>query len=217
MPLIVLEGVDGSGKSTQFELLCRRLADEGTAFHRVVFPRYSERSSALLRMYLDGEFGDDPMDVNAYAASTFYAVDRFASFRMDWKKAYENGGLILCERYTTANAIHQGSKLEDKEGFFRWLDEFEYRLLELPRPDLTIYLEVSLELSLKHLDERAAATGAAGDIHEGDREYIRKCVETGKSAAAYYGWSVVNCGDGGTMREPEAIHEEIYRLIKENI
>ena len=211
--LIVLEGIDGSGKSTQFERLCLRLSEDGTDFHRIVFPRYSESSSALLRMYLDGEFGSDPMAVNAYAASTFYAVDRYASYNMDWKDSYKSGSLILCDRYTTANAIHQGSKQNDKPSFFRWLDEFEYNLLELPRPDLVLYLDTGLELALKHLEERAAATGIATDIHEGDRAYLEKCSLTGKSAAEFYGWSVIDCTDNGKMRGIEDIHEEIYKLV----
>ena len=142
--LIVIEGTDGSGKSTQFRLLTERLSQEGKKFQRLVFPQYAEPSSALIRMYLGGEFGTNPSDVNAYAASAFYAVDRYASYKKVWGKWYEEGGLVVSDRYTTSNAVHQASKEpEDQQGtFLNWLYEFEYGKLGLPRPDLTIYLDV---------------------------------------------------------------------------
>ena len=126
--LIVFEGVDGSGKSTQYKMLCKKLTDRGIPFRNLVFPRYSEPSSALIRMYLAGEFGDKPGDVNAYAASAFFAVDRYASFVQDWREYYRSGGLIVTDRYTTSNAVHQAGKLppEERGEFLRWLSEFEY-------------------------------------------------------------------------------------------
>ena len=142
--LIVFEGTDGSGKSTQFRLLCRRMEEEGHPFHRLVFPRYDQPSSALIRMYLAGEFGSRPEDVNAYAASSFYAVDRYASWKQDWGSCYRKGGLVLSDRYTTSNAVHQACKLPEGEweAFFRWLDDFEHGKLGLPRPDLVLYLDM---------------------------------------------------------------------------
>ena len=142
--LIVFEGTDGSGKSTQFKLLCDRLQSQKTQFRRLVFPQYSEPSSALLRMYLGGEFGSHPSDVNAYAASTFYAVDRYAAWKKVWGSDYEAGELILSDRYTTSNAVHQGGKLPDAEqpAFFDWLSDFEYCKLGLPQPDVVIYLDI---------------------------------------------------------------------------
>ena len=135
--LIVIEGTDGSGKSTQFARLCQRAEAAGIPFQRLVFPQYQEESSALVRMYLGGEFGKHPEDVNAYAASSFYAVDRYASWKKVWQRWYERGGLVLTDRYTTSNAVHQGSKLPDEEKgpFFRWLADFEYRRLGLPEPE----------------------------------------------------------------------------------
>ena len=123
--LIVLEGIDGSGKSSQYRRICARMEKDGIDYNHIVFPRYDKDSSALIRMYLSGQFGTHPDDVNAYTASTFYAVDRFASFREDWGKIYNNGGLIISDRYTTSNAVHQGSKLSDEElpAFFRWLSD----------------------------------------------------------------------------------------------
>ena len=135
--LIVIEGTDGSGKSTQFKLLSQRLEQEGHCFRHLVFPRYQEESSALIRMYLGGAFGSNPSDVNAYAASAFYAVDRYASYKQDWQQWYDQGGLIVSDRYTTSNAVHQASKEpEEKQGaFLKWLYEFEYDQLGLPAPD----------------------------------------------------------------------------------
>ena len=154
--LIVLEGIDGSGKSAQYRRLSARFEQEGIAFHSIVFPRYDKDSSALIRMYLSGEFGDNPNDVNAYAASTFFAVDRYASYRTDWGNIYENGGLIFSDRYTTSNAVHQGCKLPESElpQFFDWLYDLEYGKLGLPRPDLVIYLDVDIETSLSRMEHR---------------------------------------------------------------
>ena len=148
--LIVFEGIDGSGKSTQFKLLTERLEKDGLPFRKLVFPRYKESSSSLLRSYLAGEFGSKPNDVNAFAASTFFFVDRFASYKTDWGEFYNNGGLIICDRYTTSNAIHQGSKLPENElnAFLDWLYDFEFRLMELPRPDVVLYMNIDLETSL---------------------------------------------------------------------
>ncbi|MBR1497286.1 MAG: thymidylate kinase [Oscillospiraceae bacterium] len=204
--LIVLEGIDGSGKSTQYGLLVRRLEMEGREFRRVGFPRYDCSSSALVRAYLAGDFGSAPGDVNPYAASTFYAVDRYASFRTDWGRFYDGGGLVLCDRWTTSNACHQGAKLpaEQRGPFLDWLAEFEYGLLGLPRPDRVIYLDVAIKDAVDRLERRGGE-----DIHERDRDYLAACLDAGRFAAAHYGWIVVSAGD----RTPEAIHGDIYRAV----
>jgi len=213
--LIVIEGTDGSGKSTQFRLLTKRVEQEGHAFQKLVFPQYSEPSSALIRMYLGGEFGSKPSDVNAYAASAFYAVDRYASYKKVWGHWYENGGLVLSDRYTTSNAVHQASKVPDdnREAFLHWLYAFEYDQLGLPRPDLTIYLDVPTDFTEKMLRSREAATDTHADIHEQDMAYLATCRRTGRAAAAYYGWTVIECVRDGKMRTIEDIHEEIYRHV----
>ena len=210
--LIVIEGTDGSGKSTQFALMSQRLADEGRQFRHIVFPRYSEPSSALIRMYLGGEFGSSPADVNAYAASAFYAVDRFASYKQDWGRWYEDGGLVLSDRYTTSNAVHQSSKVPKAERpeFLKWLYEFEYDKLQLPRPDLTIYLDVPTSYTETLLRSREAATNTKADIHEKDMNYLATCRTAGKAAAEFYGWTVIECVRDGAMRSIEDIHNEIY-------
>ena len=213
--LIVIEGTDGSGKSTQFRLLTDRLEAEQVKFQKLVFPQYSEPSSALIRMYLGGEFGSKPEDVNAYAASAFYSVDRYASYRKVWGKWYENGGLVVSDRYTTSNAVHQTSKEpEDKrEDFLNWLYDFEYGKLVLPRPDLVIYLDVPTDFTEKMLRHRETETNTHADIHEQDTQYLATCRRMGRAAAAHYGWTVIRCVRDGAMRSMEDIHEEIYRHV----
>ena len=214
--LIVFEGTDGSGKSTQFKRLTERLSAEGYDFRKLVFPQYEEPSSALIRMYLGGEFGDNPKDVNAYAASAFYAVDRYASYKKVWGQWYDRGGLALSDRYTTSNAVHQASKEPEqtRPEFLRWLYEFEYDKLGLPRPDLTIYLDVPTQFTEKMMRSREAALGTHADIHEKDLSYLATCRETGRQAAAFYGWTVIQCVRDGQMRSIEDIHQEIYCLVK---
>ena len=214
--LIVIEGTDGSGKSTQFRLLTEAVAGAGYEFRKLVFPQYQEESSALIRMYLGGQFGDKPSDVNAYAASAFYAVDRYASYKKVWGEWYEQGGLVLSDRYTTSNAVHQASKEPgEKQGeFLRWLYEFEYDKLGLPRPDLTIYLDVPTEYTEKLMRGREAATGTRADIHEQDLAYLATCRRMGRAAAEYYGWTVIHCVRDGEMRSIEDIHEAIYSHVK---
>ena len=213
--LIVIEGTDGSGKSTQFRLLTQRLEAEHRSFQKLVFPQYSEPSSALIRMYLGGEFGGSPADVNAYAASAFYAVDRFASYKQDWGQWYEQGGLVLSDRYTTSNAVHQASKEqgEKQQAFLKWLYEFEYDKLGLPRPDLVIYLDVPTDFTEKLLRGREAATNTSADIHEKDMSYLATCRETGRAAAKFYNWTVIDCVRDGAMRSIEDIHDEIYAHV----
>lgn len=213
--LIVIEGTDGSGKSTQFRLLTDRLEAEQVKFQKLVFPQYSEPSSALIRMYLGGEFGKSPSDVNAYAASAFYSVDRYASYRKVWGKWYEEGGLVVSDRYTTSNAVHQASKEpEDKrEDFLNWLYDFEYDKLGLPRPDLVIYLDVPTDFTEKMLRHRESETNTQADIHEQDMQYLATCRRMGRAAAEHYGWTVIRCVRDGAMRSMEDIHEEIYRHV----
>ena len=213
--LIVIEGTDGSGKSTQFRLLTDRLESEQVKFQKLVFPQYSEPSSALIRMYLGGEFGKSPSDVNAYAASAFYSVDRYASYRKVWGKWYEEGGLVVSDRYTTSNAVHQASKEpEDKrEDFLNWLYDFEYDKLGLPRPDLVIYLDVPTDFTEKMLRHRETETHTQADIHEQDMQYLATCRRMGRAAAEHYGWTVIRCVRNGAMRSMEDIHEEIYRHV----
>lgn len=215
--LIVLEGVDGSGKSTQFKMLTESLKERGREFRTVTFPRYGESSSALLRSYLNGEFGSDPMDVNAYAASTFFFVDRFASYKTDWGDYHASGGVVLCDRYTTSNAIHQGAKLPESEktGFFDWLYNFEFETMELPRPDAVLYMDIDIDTCLAQLKNRQQSGGAAADIHEAHVGYLADCLNTGSAAADRLGWHRVRCLENGKMRSMDDIHGEILKYVEE--
>jgi len=214
--LIVLEGIDGSGKSSQYRRLCARMENDGIAYNHIVFPRYDKDSSALIRLYLAGEFGSRPEDVNAYTASTFYAVDRFAAYKDDWGKIYEEGGIIVSDRYTTSNAVHQGCKLSDEElpEFFNWLSDLEYVKMGLPKPDLVIYLDVDIETSLSRMKHRQDSTNTKADIHEKDVEYLKRCLHTAEKAADYYGWKRIPFMKDGLEREVDEKNDEIYELIK---
>lgn len=213
--LIVLEGTDGSGKSTQLALLCEALQQRGIPFRKLEFPRYQEESSALLRLYLSGAFGSKPGDVNAYAASSFYAVDRYASYKQDWGSYYEAGGLLVAGRYTTSNAIHQTSKLppEERQDFLDWLYHFEYDLLGLPRPTRVLYLDLPTELSEQMMRQREAATHTHADIHEQDENYLRRCREGADFVIGYDGWCKILCAENGVVRSREDIHAEVMEKI----
>lgn len=213
--LIVLEGIDGSGKSAQYRRLCARMEKDGIDYTHIVFPRYDKPSSALIRMYLEGQFGQNPNDVNAYTASAFFAVDRFASYREEWGRRYQEGGLILSDRYTTSNAVHQGSKLPDDElpDFFRWLADLEYGKMGLPRPDLVIYLDVNIELSLARMKRRQEKNHTHADIHEQDEAYLRRCLSVADRAADFYGWTRIPYLKDGAERDVDEKNAEIYRLL----
>lgn len=215
--LIVLEGTDGSGKTTQAHLLCRWLRERGTPYQEIDFPRYGNPFAEPAKLYLDGALGKNPGDVNAYAASTLYAVDRFASYRQDWGVFYEGGGLIVANRYTTSNAVHQASKLPagEREAYLAWLFDLEYGRLGLPKPDLVVYLDLPTELSRGMMRRRESETGVQADIHEQDDAYLRRCRESAREIAARCGWRVVNCAKGGAPRPPEDIHKEIREIVEE--
>ena len=213
--LIVFEGTDGSGKATQSRLLCERLARENIPYQHINFPRYGKPSAAMVQEYLDGNLGKHPGDVNAYAASLFYAMDRYASYKQDWGPFYEAGGLVVADRYTTSNAVHQASKLlpGERKDFLRWLFDTEYRLMGLPEPDLVLYLDMPTEITEKMMRQREAATGTHADIHEADTQYLSASRRMGRSAAEYYGWTLISCVEKGKMRSIQDIHEEIYRYV----
>lgn len=215
--LIVLEGTDGSGKATQCKALSEALCELGYQPYQIDFPRYSEESSALIRQYLRGDFGSNPDDVNAYAASTFYAVDRYASFKQDWGELYENEGLILADRYTTSNAVHQGSKLEGEErtAYFNWLFDFEYRMMGLPAPDLVIYLDVPVEVTEQNMRSRELNTNTTADIHEKDNDYLNRCRIAASEAADLFHWKRIACTADGHMRSIEDIHRDVLSAVKE--
>ncbi len=211
--LIILEAGDASGKETQTRLLYERLLAERRDVTRVSFPDYGSDSSALVRMYLRGDFGAQAADVDAYAASAFFAVDRYASFHTKWGEAYRRGGVILSDRYVTSNIAHQAVKFSDeaeRNEYLRWLDDFEYARLGLPRPDLVVFLDMPPEASDRLLAARAKETGEA-DIHEQDRTYLHRVHAAYAEAAEKFGWARVSCGEGATPRAPEEIAADVYK------
>ena len=212
--LFVIEGTDGSGKSTQFKMVCENLEKQGIPFRKIVFPRYTQQSSALIRMYLGGEFGTSPDAVNPYAASTFFAVDRYASFKTDWEQDYLAGVPIICDRYTTSNAVHQAAKLPEGEvdGFLNWLFDYEYRLLGIPAPTKVFFLDMPAELTFDLLKKRQ---GDSGDIHELDHEYLMRCRKNANSVCDKLDWHRISCAQKGRLRTPEEINADIMKIILE--
>ncbi len=212
--LIVFEGTDGSGKATQARLLFQRMTKRGLACREIDFPRYGNPFAVPVDRYLHGALGNRPGDVNAYASSTFFAVDRFASYKEDWGGFYEAGGILVANRYTTSNAVHQAPKLPEAERreYLDWLFDLEYHRLGLPVPDLVLYLDMPSAVSEKMLRHREASTGSAADIHEQDGGYLRRCRETAREIVRQYGWTVVDCAAGDAPRSPEDIHRQVAAI-----
>ena len=196
--LIVFEGTDGSGKATQSRLLCEHLQRENIPYKNITFPQYGKPSAAMVQEYLDGNLGRRPGDVNAYAASLMFSMDRYASYKQDWGAFYEAGGLVIADRYTTSNAVHQVSKLppEERTVFLNWLFELEYGITE------------------KMMRSREAATGTHADIHEQDEAYLRSCREAAREIVKDCGWTVIHCAKGDAPRTVEDIHNEVYKTVK---
>ena len=215
--LIVLDGLDGCGKSTQFQELQQLLRSEGKPVKAISFPMYDKPSAALVKMYLQGDFSSTPGGVNAYAASTFYATDRYANYKLDWEQNYRSGEWVLASRYTTSNAIHQMSKLppEQWDDYLRWLEDYEYNKLELPRPDLVLFLSLPLALSQKLLSKRYDGDAAKKDIHEADLAYLEQCSRAAAYAGAKLGWQFVEVSDGEHLYPIEQIRDNLYQRIQE--
>lgn len=207
--IMVIDGLDGCGKSTQLDLLNQALLKEGTAYRQISFPDYEQPSSALVKMYLGGELGGSPSAVNAYAASSFYAVDRYASYKCFWQDDYKNGVPIVAARYTTSNAIHQMTKCpeSDWDAYLEWLEDYEYNLLGLPRPNKVIFLDMPLEVSQKLLEKRYDGDCEKKDIHERDTTYLVNCRKAALYAAEKLGWIVVPCSKDGEPLPMEEIHQ----------
>lgn len=215
--LIVIEAGDGSGKATQAGKLHGRLRDEGYRVRKVDYPNYQSDSAALIKMYLRGDFGADPGAVNPYAASAFYAVDRLASFMTDWREFYSSGGVIIADRYTTSNMIHQAAKVESPEErnvYLDWLWDFEFVKCGLPVPDCVIFLDMPPDASAQLMQDRPNKAGTAEkDIHERNRAYLESCYRISLEVAERYQWSKVACCQDGRLRTIEDIHQQIYQTI----
>ena len=217
--LIVMEGLDGSGKATQTGLLCQYLESRGRRVRHIEFPDYREPSSALVKMYLNKEFGSNPGDVNAYAASSFYAVDRYASFWRFWRKDYLSGATIVADRYTTSNAVYQMEKTprEDWNKYLAWLQDYEYGKLQLPRPDLVLFLDMPTEISQRLLSGRYAGDERKKDLHESNVEFLTRCRRTALYAAEAMGWHTVSCSQEGAPRKIEDIQRDIREIVSQKL
>mgnify|MGYP000916165368 FL=1 len=220
--LVIIEGVDSSGKATHAKMLYERLLKENKEVKKVEFPNYSSDSSALVKMYLNGEFGNKPEDVNPYAASVFFAIDRFASYKTLWKDFYENGGIVVSDRYTMSNMIHQAAKIKDadeKKAFLDWLWDLEFIKLGIPVPDCVIFLDMPPESALSLMKNRKnKITGLSQkDIHERNIEYLKKSYKNACEVARLYGWNHVCCVKDGIIRSIDDIHKEIYSIVRQVI
>lgn len=214
--LMVIDGLDGCGKSTQLELLNTALSDRHIEYKQISFPDYAQPSSALVKMYLGGELGGSASAVNAYAASSFYAVDRYASYTRFWRADYEADKPIVAARYVTSNAIHQMTKLDRSEwdGYLEWLSDYEYNKLGLPKPNCVVFLDMPIEVSQRLLENRYHGDNTQKDIHERDIQYLLNCREAALFAARKQGWHVIACSDGNAPLPMEAIHQQILTLFE---
>lgn len=217
--LIIMEGLDGSGKSTQTDLLEKYLIDNNVSYKKIKLPDYDSPSSTLVNMYLGGEFGKNADDVNAYAAGAFYAVDRFASFKLNWKKDYDNGTLILADRYATSNSIYQMEKIEEGkwDEYLEWSEDFEYNKIGIPKPDLVIYLDMPVEISQKLMTSRYNGDEGKKDVHEANVEFLNKCRKSALYTAKKQGWVVIPCSDGENPLSIDDIHNKIINVVKEEL
>ncbi len=215
--LIIIEAGDGCGKATQTAKLYERLTAEGYPVKKVEFPDYASPSSALIKMYLGGQFGTQPDAVNAYAASAFFAVDRFASYKTSWGEWYRQGGIILADRYTTSNMVHQAVKIADesaKDSFLDWLWDLEFVKFGLPVPNQVLFLDVPPDLSSRLLAERSVKAGGEPDIHERDMDYLARCYHSYRLLAARYGWQSIDCVSSDGLKSVDQIHQAIYHSVK---
>jgi len=217
--LIAIDGVDASGKETQTELLYQRLVKEGYKVRRVSFPAYDRDSSVLVKEYLSGKYGTKPEDVNAYAASLLFAVDRFSSYRTDWENDYKNGTIILADRYVTSNMIHQAGKLADKNEkpeFINWLYDIEYEKLGIPKPDAVVFLDMPTDFAVQLMANRnnKISGEAEKDIHENNKEYLEKSYRNAVEIAEMSAWNRVRCVENDTILSIEEIHEKVYNSVK---
>ena len=213
--LIVIEGLDGSGKSTQEKILEGRLKNDKVDFSYIKLPNYDDEACILVKQYLAGRFGSRPGDVNAYAASSFYAVDRYVSYNCYWKQDYLSGKVILADRYTTSNAYHQLTKTDKSEwdSYLAWLEDFEYVKLGIPRPDKVIYLDMPVEVSQKLMTGRYSGDESKKDIHEKDTDYLSQCRVAADYACKKLGWERIECAADGEPLSPEEIAEKVYAAV----
>ena len=218
--IIVIDGTDGCGKQTQSKALFERLTALGLPVRLQSFPNYDSPSTGPVKMYLGGEFGDDK-SMDAYQASVLYAVDRLCTYTQDLKNFYENGGIIVMDRYVQANMLHQACKIGDKkevDKYLKWLDSLEFGDLKLPRANRVLFLDVPVEVSHRLMEERGIhKTGTAKDIHEQNAEHLRKAYESGKYCASKMNWDVIDCTNNGNMKSIEEISNMIWDIVSQDL
>lgn len=212
---IVLEGLDGCGKTTQTELVCQRLEADRVDYKKIKLPDYDSDSSILVRKYLNGDFGKNANDVNAYATSVLYAADRFASYTENWKADYLAGKLIFADRYTPANAIYQMTKLKKDEWdeYLAWLFDFEYNKIGIPEPDKVIFLDMPVEVSQKLMTQRYEGDENKKDVHESNVGFLNACREAALYAAEKCSWYVVPCSRNGEPLSISEINDTVYAIL----
>ena len=220
--LFVIDGTDGSGKQTQLEKLKQRLTQEKIEFKSVSFPNYESPSSSLVKIYLNGELSEDPKEISPYIASTFYAADRYITFKKEYEEYYKNGGIILADRYTTSNMVHQAGKIKDdeeREKFLNWLWDFEFNLYGLPIPTEVFFLNMPTEYALKLMENRKnkITKEEKKDIHERNQEHMKDAYNEACKLSKKYNWKEIKCVKDGKIRTIEDIHEEIYQEIKSKL
>ena len=220
--LFVIDGTDGSGKQTQFNKLQERLDKENIEYKTVSFPNYESPSSSLVKMYLSGEFGTNAQEISPYIASTFYAADRYATFKTGYQDYYDKGGIILADRYTTANMVHQAGKIKDKkerDKFLKWLWDFEFKLYGLPIPTEVFFLNMPTEKALELMKDRKNKfdENAKKDIHESNEKHMKDAYEAACDVAKEYNWFEIKCMRDNELRTIDDIHEEIYEEVKKHI
>ena len=219
--IIVITGTDGCGKQTQTERLFERLKSEGYSIRKQSFPNYVSQSSAPVKMYLSGEFGESDMSLDAYQASSLFSIDRLCTYNKELKDFYENGGIILFDRYVESNMLHQAGKLSnlvERDEFLNWLENFEFNVLKLPRANKIIFLDVPVDVSLSMARAREGLKNQSEkDIHENNTEHMYKAYESGKYVCDKYSWTKVNCVENGKMRSIESISDEVYNIIIDDI
>lgn len=215
--LIVVDGVDSSGKETNTNYIYELLKASGENVIRISFPNYISPSSSLVKMYLQGDFGENPNDVSAYAASIFYAIDRYASYKTLWS---DFDGIIVADRYTTSNMVHQAAKIDDekeKEKFLEWLEDLEFEKLGIPRPDKIIFLNMPVWAAEQLMANRKnKITGEnEKDIHEKNSEYLKKSYDNAMYVAKKFGWTVVDCTEGDRIKSLDEIQKELKKIVLE--
>lgn len=214
--LFIIEGIDGSGKTTQVALLRQRLEAEGHSVLQIKLPNYGSPACAPVEQYLAGAYGSDADSVNAYAASSFFAVDRFAYYKTVWGSAYEQGSVILSDRYVSSNLIHQCVKLPvaQRKEYIDWLYDLEYDKMGIPRPDGVFYLDVPPQITDGLMTSRYEGDESKKDIHERNRDYLLRCYEMGMYCCDNLGFQKIRClNEDGTMRSREEISQEIFSKI----